>query len=263
MAIKDLSKYKDIRDTIPRNGRYPKVGTKVKDTHVIHHSMTARNLKGSNPFSFANTHIDTNGWEGIGYHFVIMPDGTIYHCDDVDRRTNHAGDTNRCSIGTCLVGDFRKEGANETPTEEQKSSLYLLNRELYKELPNMKRTIGHCECPGYSWKNCPGDTWDYKKAIAEKKLISNVSRKEVGEVLKPGDKGEAVQVMNCQLAALGYISSKDRYYNTFGISAEKGLKKFQTEQRIPVTGVYDAKTALQFAKILAIYYERIVENKLL
>lgn len=166
MAIKDLPKYKDIRGTIRRNGRYPKVGTACKDTHVIHHSMTAMHLKGSNPNSFANTHIDIKKWQGIAYAFVIMPDGTIYQCDDLDRRTNHAGNTNTRSIGTCLVGDFRKEGANEQPTEEQKLSLYLLNKELYKELPNMKQTIGHQECPGYSWKNCPGNTWNYKSVIA-------------------------------------------------------------------------------------------------
>lgn len=168
MALKDLPKYKDIRNSIRRNGEFPLVGTAVKDTHVIHHSMTAQHLKGSNPDAFANTHIDTNGWPGIGYAFVIMPDGTIYHCNDLDRRTYHSGNTNTQSIGTCLIGDFRKEGAAEKPTNEQMESLYLLDKELYKQLPNMKRTIGHQECPGYSWKNCPGDTWNYKEVIAGK-----------------------------------------------------------------------------------------------
>jgi N-acetylmuramoyl-L-alanine amidase len=168
MAIKDLPKYKDIRGSIRRKGRYSIVGTAVKDTHVIHHSMTAQHLSGSTPAGFANTHIDSNGWPGIAYAFVIGPDGTIYQCDDLDRRTYHAGDTNTRSIGTCLIGDFRKEGAAEEPTAEQKESLYLLNKELYKVLPNMERTIGHQECPGYAWKNCPGDTWNYKAVIAER-----------------------------------------------------------------------------------------------
>jgi hypothetical protein len=135
MAIKDLPKYKDIRNTIRRNGRYPLVGTGVKDTIVIHHSMTAMLLKGSNPNSFANTHIDTDKWPGIAYPFVIMPDGTTYQCDDLDRRTYHAGDTNTRSIGICVVGDFRKEGAREVPTDAQKQSLYLLVKELQKTLP--------------------------------------------------------------------------------------------------------------------------------
>ncbi|WP_053178034.1 peptidoglycan recognition protein family protein [Peribacillus loiseleuriae] len=172
MAINDLPKYKDIRGSIRRNGRYPVVGTAIKDTHVVHHSMTAQHLKGSTPQAFANTHIDTNKWPGIAYAFVIMPDGTIYQCDDLDRRTYHAGDINTRSIGTCLVGDFRKEGAAEKPTAEQMQSLYLLNKELYKVLSNMKITLGHQECPGYAWKNCPGDTWNYKDVISGKILIS-------------------------------------------------------------------------------------------
>lgn len=160
MAIKDLPKYKDIRGTIRRNGRYPYVGTAVKDTHVVHHSLT----KTGTPEAFANYHISTHGWQGCAYAFVIQQDGTIYQCDDLDRRTNHAGNTNTRSIGTCLVGDFRK-GSGQKPTQAQMESLYLLNKELYKELPNMSRTIGHQECPGYSWKNCPGDGWNYKLVI--------------------------------------------------------------------------------------------------
>lgn len=272
MAIKDLPKYKDIRNTIRRNGRYPvskvgnKVGIEAKDTHVVHQSMTKRSAPGSNPDAFANTHIDKNGWQGIAYAFVIMPDGTIFQCDDLDRRTNHAGNTNDRSIGTCLVGDFRKDGAAEVPTEEQKESLYLLNKELYKELPNMKQTLGHQECPGYSWKNCPGDTWNYKEVIAEKKVpdaaLSQTNRKEVGEMpLKAGDKGEAVKVLNHQLASLGYISWKDREYDTFGTTTLNALKKFQKDQHLKETGVYDYKTARQFAKVLAVYHEHWVQTK--
>src|SRR5699024_7992856 len=27
------------------------------------------------------------------------------------------------------------------------------------------RVLGHQECPGYSWKNCPGDNWNYKEVL--------------------------------------------------------------------------------------------------
>lgn len=163
MAIKDLPKYKDIRNTIRRSGRYPYVGTAVKDTIVIHHSLTAMKLKGSTPEAFANTHIDSNGWHGCAYPFVITWDGTIYQTDDLDRRTYHAGNTNTRSIGVCVAGDFRK--GKEKPTQEQMESLYLLVEALQEELPKLKIILGHQECPGYSWKNCPGDGWDFRKVI--------------------------------------------------------------------------------------------------
>jgi LysM repeat protein len=175
MAVKDIPGYKDIRNSIRRSGRYPYVGTAVKDTHVIHQSMTPMYAGGSNPHSFADYHIDSNGWHGCAYVFVIMPDGTFYQTDDYNRRLYHVGNYNTRSIGTCLVGDFRTEGKNEKPTKAQMKTLYLINKELYKELPNMKRTIGHQEAPGYSWKNCPGNTWDYKKVISGEIFTSSGS----------------------------------------------------------------------------------------
>ncbi|WP_368657614.1 N-acetylmuramoyl-L-alanine amidase [Metabacillus halosaccharovorans] len=265
MAIKDLPKYKDIRNSIRRKGRYPYVGTSVKNTHVIHQSMTARNLKGSNPYSFANTHIDTNGWHGCAYIFVIMPDGTIYQTDDLDRRTYHAGNSNTCSIGTCLVGDFRKDGANEKPTKEQMVSLYLLNKELIKELPHMKYVKGHNECPGYSWKNCPGDTWDYKNVIAGKGLkLGEDHTKDIegGNVmLKKGDKGELVKVLNFQLASLGHTGWHNREKDEFTSTTENALKQFQSGQKMEPTGVYDYQTAIQFAKVLNVYHKHWMETR--
>ena len=179
MALKDLNKYKDLRNTIRRKGRYPLVGTAVKDTIVIHHSMTKQNAKGSTPQAFANYHIDTQKWPGIAYPFVIAPDGTIFQCDDLDRRTYHAGNTNTRSIGICLIGDFRTEGSKEKPTEAQMMSLYLLVKELQRTLPKLKIIKGHQECPGYSWKNCPGDTWNYKNVVDGSFLKNtNVANKE-------------------------------------------------------------------------------------
>ncbi|AYP68608.1 N-acetylmuramoyl-L-alanine amidase precursor [Exiguobacterium phage vB_EalM-132] len=173
MAIKDLPLYKDIRGSIRRSGRYPYVGTAVKDTHVIHHSLTETGT----PQAFANYHIDTNGWHGCAYHFVIQKDGTIFQVDDLDRRTYHAGNTNTRAIGTCLVGDFRK--GKQKPTAAQIRALYLLNLELYKVLPNMRYTKGHQECPGYAWKNCPGDNWNYRDAISGSKVETPTQTKPI------------------------------------------------------------------------------------
>ena len=86
MSIQNLPKYKDMRHSIRRNGRYPIVGTKVKDTIVIHHSLTPMKAKGSTPQAFANYHIDSNKWPGCAYPFVITWDGTIWQTDDFDRQ---------------------------------------------------------------------------------------------------------------------------------------------------------------------------------
>lgn len=96
------------------------------------------------------------------------------------------------------------------------------------------------------------------------RISSSKTNEEVGDLpLRPGDTGDAVKVMNYQLASLGYISWDDRENNSFGNTSLNALRKFQTDQRIPVTGVYDATTSLQFAKILSVYYYRIRQNDLL
>lgn len=95
-------------------------------------------------------------------------------------------------------------------------------------------------------------------------LSLQAKNEEMGDLpLRPGDTGDAVKVMNYQLASLGYISWDDRESNVFGNTSLNALRQFQTDQRIPATGIYDATTALQFAKILGIYYYRVRQNDLL
>ncbi|MBS4207498.1 peptidoglycan recognition family protein [Bacillus sp. FJAT-50079] len=239
------------------------MGTGVKDTIVIHHSMTAMQLRGSTPQGFANTHIDTNCWPGIAYPFVIMPDGTIYQCDDLDRRTYHAGDTNTRSIGICVVGDFRKEGAKEVPTTEQMQSVYLLVKELQNTLPKLTRILGHQECPDYSWKNCPGDTWNFKDVIAGKYFNIKKDERMINLPIKKGNTYDSVKLINGFLAALGHISREDFEREHFDHWREKGVQRFQQAQKIknPKPGEVDYETFIAFAKVLTVYHDHWIASK--
>lgn len=44
------------------------------------------------------------GWNGIGYHFVILPDGTIEKGRPLNKQGAHVYGHNRNSVGTCLIG---------------------------------------------------------------------------------------------------------------------------------------------------------------
>jgi len=44
------------------------------------------------------------GWSGIGYHFVILPCGTIEQGRPLNKQGAHVYGQNRDSIGTCLIG---------------------------------------------------------------------------------------------------------------------------------------------------------------
>jgi hypothetical protein len=74
---------------------------RVSDMVVIHHTKIA-------DMSVADIHKLhlKNGWAGIGYHKVILPDGTV--ADGRPEKTvgAHARGSNARSIGIALVGDF-------------------------------------------------------------------------------------------------------------------------------------------------------------
>jgi hypothetical protein len=153
-----LPKLVNLRGKTKHNGWYKVYDPSVKTDIAIHHSLT----KTGNSAAFANYHVGTLGWPEVAYHFVILKDGTIEWNHDLGVLSYHVGDSNKFSLGICLVGDFR----TEDPTEEQKLSLYLLHEALKKDLPNYKRTRGHNEFPGYAWKECP--VFEYKTVIANK-----------------------------------------------------------------------------------------------
>jgi hypothetical protein len=91
------------------------------------------------------------GKADIGYHFVIMPDGSIYEGRDLRARGAHidpeydpvtgnplAGNTG--SIGISLVGDF---DMGDDPTDEQLAALRSLLSFLDDNLPNLGCIAGH------------------------------------------------------------------------------------------------------------------------
>lgn len=118
------------------------------DTIAIHHSLT----KFGSAEAFANYHVQTNDWPGIGYTFVIEIDGTVVWCNDIEKKTHHVGNSNKRAIGICLVGDFR----NSEPNEKQVDALFKLIANLKKEYSiKIERILGHSELPGYDWKLCP------------------------------------------------------------------------------------------------------------
>ena len=93
------------------------------------------------------------GFAGIGYHFYIRKDGTIYRGRPVEFIGAHCSGNNSSSIGICLEGDFRKE----QPTEEQLLNLSELIHDLKMEYPQIKRVLNHrdfCKtiCPAIDLK---------------------------------------------------------------------------------------------------------------
>ena len=87
---------------LPKNMRHV-------DTIIIHCSATP---EGSNYTidDIRKWHLQ-NGWEDIGYHFVIHLDGSIHPGRPINFKGAHTYGHNEGSIGICYVGGLEKDGA--------------------------------------------------------------------------------------------------------------------------------------------------------
>lgn len=79
------------------------------DYIFVHCSATPRG-------SFVNAEIidkwhKARGWRGIGYHRVILPDGTVEKGRDIDDVGAHVRGYNKVSIGICLIGGVDNDGS--------------------------------------------------------------------------------------------------------------------------------------------------------
>jgi hypothetical protein len=128
---------------------------------IIHHSATEK----GNVAIIDKWHRENNGWDGIGYDFVIgngtdSGDGQVEvtyrwrqqitgaHCKTPDNWANEDG------IGICLVGNFN----DSPPTPKQMQSLVKLTDFLQKRyrIP-ASRIYGHGTTPGGHVTDCPGN----------------------------------------------------------------------------------------------------------
>lgn len=126
---------------------------------VIHHAGFPDGDKDSSAQEIHKFHQQTNGWAGIGYHYVIRKDGTIEQGRRPQMIGAHAYKHNKNSIGICVAGNFNVA----KPQAAQMDSLNLLTAWLcqrYKLNPMSKGVIvGHRDLNDTT---CPGNNL-YKK----------------------------------------------------------------------------------------------------
>jgi len=95
------------------------------------------------------------GWNGIGYHFVIPLDGSIEPGRDIEVVGSHVSGHNAKSIGICYIGGMNAQNTapQDTLNERQAGALELVLRGLRSKYPNAK-ILGHRDFPKVA-KACP------------------------------------------------------------------------------------------------------------
>ncbi len=92
------------------------------------------------------------GWKGIGYHYVILLDGTVQTGRPESEIGSHTAGQNAHSIGVCYIGGLdANSNPKDTRTDQQKKALEGLVSDLLKKYPN-STVHGHHE---FANKACP------------------------------------------------------------------------------------------------------------
>jgi N-acetylmuramoyl-L-alanine amidase len=127
---------------------------------IVIHCSDSPQGRGDNAETIDRWHKE-RGWSSIGYHFVILEDGTIEAGRDIDKQGAHAKGYNHY-IGICLIGIDKF-------TDKQFESLKALVSGLmenYDIMPN--KVLGHYQVDKHG-KTCPNiDIVEFKNKIKDK-----------------------------------------------------------------------------------------------
>ncbi|CAL1548904.1 unnamed protein product, partial [Lymnaea stagnalis] len=113
---------------------------------VVHHSASTNQTAED----FAEYHVLTHGWPGIGYHFVVEKDGKIIMGNPLTNISYNTENQNTKTVAICLSGNFEVE----QPTAAQMASLGNLIAYLRNELPQSLQVYGHRD---FAATSCPGN----------------------------------------------------------------------------------------------------------
>lgn len=119
----------------------------------IHHSLTADNVLLPDVDAIRRYHVETNGWDDIGYHYLVerVKRGVKVEIGrPISFEGAHCPAINATSIGICLVGNYDLA----PPDKEMLDALADLVRELMSD--NNIPSSGIHFHNEYSTKSCPG-----------------------------------------------------------------------------------------------------------
>ena len=125
------------------------------DTIAIHHSG---NRGEKDPKAIEKLHKD-KGYDDVGYHYMIHPDGTFYEGREIQFKGSHVSMQNTGKIGVLMMGDFDEQVLDLDDDDLTDSHLKCL-KDLIKTLKrhfDIKTLGGHKEFFKKGKYSCPGN----------------------------------------------------------------------------------------------------------
>lgn len=147
--ILDTKEYRTVNyivNSLPKGtGSYNRRSIAQIQKIVIHHSATTSGT----PQAYAKHHIESRGWPGIGYHYVIGKNGEIDQTNDLETISYHTQNQNTPAVGICLTGNYDIQSA---PPAQIAALVWLIN-DLRETMDRHLPLHGHRE---FASKSCPG-----------------------------------------------------------------------------------------------------------
>lgn len=132
----------------------------IKETNLEFNALTKR--KGTNRIIVHNSgvtvrqsveiihnyHKNTRGWAGIGYHFYVRTDGSIYRGRPEDTIGAHATGANSDSIGICFEGNYDEETMSDIQIKAGQELVAYLKSKYSISKVQRHSDVGKTSCPG-------------------------------------------------------------------------------------------------------------------
>lgn len=180
----------------------------------------------------------SNGWAGIGYHYLVRKDGTIYRGRPEDTVGAHAYGANSHSIGVCFEGNYQLEA--EMPAAQLAAGQALVAD--IKRRWGITKVIGHKDVAG-STTDCPGKYFPLAEMISGKTetATNNTTKEDIimvaTQMIGNGDRGNAVRSMQGALIAQGYNCGSYGADGICGAATVAAIKACQRAHGLATDGI--------------------------
>lgn len=178
-----------------------------------------------------------NGWAGIGYHYLVRKDGTIYRGRPEDTVGAHAYGANSHSIGVCFEGNYEVEA--EMPAAQLAAGQALVAD--IKRRWGITKVIGHKDVAG-STTDCPGKYFPLAAIVSGSPETQNNTTKGdiimvATQMIGSGDRGNAVRSMQGALIAQGYKCGSYGADGICGAATVAAIKACQAANGLTADGI--------------------------
>ncbi len=203
--------------------------------YVLHHAAADGSVYDVHSWHLAN------GWAGIGYHFYVRKDGSVYRGRPENWIGAHTVGHNS-KIGICAEGNFEIDLMGAA----QRNAIIELLDYLRGKYGNLE-VYGHRDLDS---TDCPGKNYPFAEIVSGKKAETEEQQPAVDPnavtitltTLGKGDRGEQVKTLQRLLSSLGYDLGGFGADGIFGDATDRAVRAYQKDEGLAVDGLVGKDT---------------------